>query len=71
MTAALEQAAHDKHLLLGAQRSGHIELRYPEYVTISYSFGGWEGGGSGRMGTSFVLARPSAGIALDSMPFWR
>lgn len=33
MTAALEQAAHDKHLLLGAERSTHHELKYPEYVT--------------------------------------
>jgi hypothetical protein len=33
MTAALEQAAHDRHLLLGAGRSKHHELRYPEYVT--------------------------------------
>lgn len=32
MTAALEQAAHDKHLLLGAERSTHHELKYPEYV---------------------------------------
>lgn len=33
MTAALTQAAHDKHLLLGAERSKHHELRFPEYVT--------------------------------------
>lgn len=32
MTAALEQASHDKHLLYGAGRSQHHELKYPEYV---------------------------------------
>ena len=32
MAAALEQAAHDKHLLLTAERSRHVELKYPEYV---------------------------------------
>jgi hypothetical protein len=35
MTAALEQAAHDRHLLYGAERSKHFELTYPEYVPIS------------------------------------
>lgn len=33
MTAALEQAAHDRHLLYGAERSKSHELSYPEYVT--------------------------------------
>ncbi|KAK4103174.1 hypothetical protein N658DRAFT_422074 [Parathielavia hyrcaniae] len=33
MTAALEQAAHDKHLLYGAERSTHYELSYPEVFT--------------------------------------
>jgi hypothetical protein len=33
MTAALEQAAHDRHLLYGAERSKYHELSYPEYVT--------------------------------------
>lgn len=32
MTAALEQAAHDRHLLYGAERSKNFELTYPEYV---------------------------------------
>lgn len=32
MTAALEQASHDKHLFLYAEPSKHIELKYPEYV---------------------------------------
>lgn len=31
-TAAIEQAAHDKHLFLNAGRNQHIELNYPEYV---------------------------------------
>ncbi|KAK3936485.1 hypothetical protein QBC46DRAFT_357435 [Diplogelasinospora grovesii] len=30
MTAALEQAAHDKHLLYHAPRNTHVELKYPE-----------------------------------------
>jgi hypothetical protein len=32
MTAALEQAAHDRHLLYGVERSKNFELTYPEYV---------------------------------------
>jgi hypothetical protein len=35
MTAALQQAAHDKHLLYNAERTKHHELTYPEYVPIS------------------------------------
>ncbi len=31
-TAAIEQAAHDKHLFYYAGRNTHVELRYPEYV---------------------------------------
>lgn len=31
-TVAMEQAAHDKHLLLYAGRNPHIEMKYPEYV---------------------------------------
>lgn len=48
MTAALEQAAHDKHLLYNAGRSKNFELTYPEYVTISYSL---RSGGAGEPGT--------------------
>ncbi|KAL2269769.1 hypothetical protein VTJ83DRAFT_1953 [Remersonia thermophila] len=33
MAAALEQASHDKHLLLHADRSKHHELTYPEVFT--------------------------------------
>ncbi|KAK3311234.1 uncharacterized protein B0T15DRAFT_507816 [Chaetomium strumarium] len=33
MTAALQQAAHDKHLLYHAERSKHYELTYPEVFT--------------------------------------
>ncbi|KAL1839841.1 hypothetical protein VTJ49DRAFT_1072 [Mycothermus thermophilus] len=33
MAAALEQASHDKHLLLNADRSKHRELTYPEVFT--------------------------------------
>ncbi|KAK3330430.1 hypothetical protein B0H66DRAFT_597971 [Apodospora peruviana] len=29
-TAALQQAAHDKHLLYHIERSAHVELKYPE-----------------------------------------
>lgn len=29
-TAAIEQAAHDKHLYYNAGRNAHIELKYPE-----------------------------------------
>jgi hypothetical protein len=36
MSAALEQAARDKHILYHAERSKHYELSYPEYVD-SYS----------------------------------
>lgn len=35
MTAAIEQAAHDKHLFYGAERGRHFELTYPEYVISS------------------------------------
>ena len=37
MTAAIEQAAHDKHLFYYADnlRSGHYEMKYPEYVINS------------------------------------
>lgn len=38
MTAALEQAAHDKHLLYGAERSTHFELTYPEVFTHGSPF---------------------------------
>ncbi|KAK4127182.1 hypothetical protein N657DRAFT_589193 [Parathielavia appendiculata] len=38
MTAALEQAAHDKHLLYGAERSRHYELTYPEVFTHGSPF---------------------------------
>lgn len=31
-TAAVEQAAFDKHLLYNAPRNKHIELKFPEYV---------------------------------------
>jgi hypothetical protein len=41
MTAALEQAAHDKHLLYGAERSKHYELSYPEYVDFLYTAEVW------------------------------
>ncbi|KAL2019491.1 hypothetical protein VTK56DRAFT_9607 [Thermocarpiscus australiensis] len=30
MAAAIQQAAHDKHLLYNAERSTHYELKYPE-----------------------------------------
>ncbi|KAK1764672.1 hypothetical protein QBC33DRAFT_456867 [Phialemonium atrogriseum] len=32
-TAAIEQAAHDKHLLYYAPRNQHVELKYPEVFT--------------------------------------
>lgn len=32
-TAMVEQAAHDKHLLLNAPRNKHVELKFPEYVS--------------------------------------
>ncbi|KAK4035156.1 hypothetical protein C8A01DRAFT_38360 [Parachaetomium inaequale] len=38
MTAALEQAAHDRHLLYGAERSKHFELTYPEVFTQGSPF---------------------------------
>ncbi|KAL2129024.1 hypothetical protein VTI74DRAFT_8320 [Chaetomium olivicolor] len=38
MTAALEQAAHDKHLLYTAERSKHYELTYPEVFTHGSPF---------------------------------
>ncbi|EGS23247.1 uncharacterized protein CTHT_0009140 [Thermochaetoides thermophila DSM 1495] len=38
MAAALEQAAHDKHLLLTAERSRHIELKYPEVFSHGSPF---------------------------------
>ncbi|KAJ4295664.1 hypothetical protein N0V88_004366 [Collariella sp. IMI 366227] len=38
MTAALEQASHDKHLLYGAGRSQHHELKYPEVFTHGSPF---------------------------------
>ena len=45
MTAALEQAAHDRHLLYGVERSKYHELKFPEYVIISYNgFDDWKGG---------------------------
>jgi hypothetical protein len=31
-TAAVEQAAFDKHLLYNAPRNKHIDLKFPEYV---------------------------------------
>ena len=31
-TAAIEQAAKDKHLFYNMERNRHIELTYPEYV---------------------------------------
>ncbi len=44
MTAALEQAAHDRHLLYGVERSKYHELKFPEYVIISYNgFDDWKG----------------------------
>ncbi len=33
-TAAIEQAAHDKHLFYNVDRNKHIELKYPEYVSL-------------------------------------
>ncbi len=33
-TAAVEQAAHDKHLLYTAPRNPTFELTFPEYVSI-------------------------------------
>ncbi|KAK3901588.1 hypothetical protein C8A05DRAFT_34713 [Staphylotrichum tortipilum] len=30
LAAAIEQAAHDRHLLYGVQRTSHYDLRYPE-----------------------------------------
>ncbi|KAL2263378.1 hypothetical protein VTK26DRAFT_7017 [Humicola hyalothermophila] len=38
MTAALEQAARDKHLFLTAERSTHYELKYPEVFTTGSPF---------------------------------
>lgn len=38
MTAALEQASRDKHLLYTAERSKNFELTYPEYVAIDAPF---------------------------------
>ncbi len=35
LAAAIEQAAHDRHLLYGVQRTTHYDLRYPEYVPVS------------------------------------
>lgn len=35
-TAAIQQAAKDKHLFYNIERNTHIELSYPEYVTLSY-----------------------------------
>ena len=35
MTAALQQAAHDKHLFYGVEKNSHVELKYPEYVPNS------------------------------------
>lgn len=32
-TAAIEQAAHDKHLLNYNDRNAHIDLKFPEYVS--------------------------------------
>ena len=32
-TAAVEQAAHDKHLLYYNEGNRHIELKYPEYAS--------------------------------------
>lgn len=42
MSAALQQAARDKHLLYTADRSTYHELSYPEYVMIPtyLEFGG-------------------------------
>lgn len=31
-TDIIEQAAHDKHLFLNADKSTHVELKTPEYV---------------------------------------
>jgi len=31
-TAAIEQAAHDKHLFYNVEKSKYYELKYPEYV---------------------------------------
>lgn len=33
-TAAIEQAAHDKHLLYYAPRNTHVDLKFPEYVHL-------------------------------------
>jgi wyosine [tRNA(Phe)-imidazoG37] synthetase (radical SAM superfamily) len=34
-TKLIEQAAHDKHLFLNAEKNPHIELKMPEYVVPS------------------------------------
>ena len=57
MTAALEQAAHDRHLYT-AEWSMHFELTYPEYVT---------GPGRARPGTRPIAVcictdQPSQGL---------
>lgn len=31
-TQILEQAAHDKHLFLHAEKNPHVDLKMPEYV---------------------------------------
>jgi hypothetical protein len=38
MAAAIQQAAHDKHLLYGAERSKYHELSYPEVFTHGSPF---------------------------------
>jgi hypothetical protein len=45
MTAAIEQAAHDRHLLYGAPRGRHFELTYPEYVIPSCYISDFDGAG--------------------------
>ncbi len=35
-TRAIEQAAADKHLFYHIERNRHVELKYPEYVHISW-----------------------------------
>lgn len=42
-TAAIEQAAHDKHLLYNAPRNRHIDLKFPEYVPPTHISGGTRG----------------------------
>ncbi|KLU92933.1 hypothetical protein MAPG_11881 [Magnaporthiopsis poae ATCC 64411] len=36
-TQAIEQAAHDKNLFYNVQRNTHVELKFPEYVTLPCS----------------------------------